>query len=554
MVGARLELVWPNKEKFLLSPKDADGKPVWVERDHPAAHEVRLTEFTGASGEVNDEDPFADNLLFTGDSLDVLRILAETPEYRRRYRGKVKLIYIDPPFNTGQTFEHYDDWMEHSTWLSFMRDRLLLIKELLAPDGSIWVHLDDVEQHRMRMLMDEIFGGDSFAGSIIWERTDKPKADTNRFSTRHDIVHVFSGSSFVANKVRHEVKSSAYNKIDEDGERYRAIPLRKEGSNSLRTDRPNMWFPLTAPDGSEVYPHKGDGSEGRWRWGKSTYDERTPEVDWVVRSDGDWEPRTRVYLAGERSIGASTIWPFSEVGSNIDAKREIAALLPGISSFSTPKPERLLERVIRIASNPGDIVLDCFGGSGTTAAVAHKMGRRWVTAEILPETVAKFTRARLEKVVAGEDVGGITKGVGWVGGGGFRSVTVAPSMYEVTPLGLMLSDEANDEDFAEAMAGQLGFDWLPKADSMLCGTRGRMRLAVLDNSVGLEETRQILAELTEKQRVTIVAKVVLPGVEELIAQESKGSRVLKAPRDVLITRGRSRRQQRLSEIPSGAVE
>jgi adenine-specific DNA-methyltransferase len=182
------------------------------------------------------------------------------------------------------------------------------------------------------------------------------------------------------------------------------------------------------------------------------------------------------------------------------------------------------------------------------------MGRRWVTAEILTETVEKFTRARLEKVVAGEDAGGITKAVGWAGGGGFRSVTVAPSMYEVTPLGLMLSEQANDGDFAEAMAGQLGFDWLPVADSMLCGTRGRMRLAVLDNSVGVEEARQILAELTENQRVTIVAKVVLPGVEELIAQESKGSRVLKAPRDVLVTRGRSRRQQREASTPAETVK
>ena len=148
---ARLELVWPGKDKFLLVPKDVDGKPVWVERDHPAASEVRLTDVTGSVGEVPNE-PFNANLLFTGDSLDVLRVLTDVPGYRSRYRGKVKLVYIDPPFNTGQAFEHYDDWMEHSTWLSFMRERLLLIRELLAPDGSVWVHLDDAEQHRMRLL------------------------------------------------------------------------------------------------------------------------------------------------------------------------------------------------------------------------------------------------------------------------------------------------------------------------------------------------------------------------------------------------------------------
>lgn len=115
MTGSRLELLWPGKDKFLLVPKDEAGKPVWVERDHPAASEVRLSDFTGKVGEVPD-DPYAANLLFTGDSLDVLRILCEVPEYRSHYRGKIRLVYIDPPFNTGQAFEHYDDWMEHSTW------------------------------------------------------------------------------------------------------------------------------------------------------------------------------------------------------------------------------------------------------------------------------------------------------------------------------------------------------------------------------------------------------------------------------------------------------
>ena len=137
----RLELVWPGKDQFLLTPSGDNGKPVWVEPDHPAAHEVRISDLTGAYGTVDETDPYADNLLFTGDGLDVLRILTEVPEYRQHYRGKVKLIYIDPPFNTGQTFTHYDDWMEHSTWLSFMRDRLLLAKDLLsrmAPFGYTW--------------------------------------------------------------------------------------------------------------------------------------------------------------------------------------------------------------------------------------------------------------------------------------------------------------------------------------------------------------------------------------------------------------------------------
>ena len=185
MTSPRLELVWPGKDKFLLVPKDETGKPVWVKRDHPAASEVRLTDVTGSVGEVPAE-PLDANLLFTGDSLEVLRVLTEVPEYRSRYRGKVKLVYIDPPFNTGQAFEHYDDWMEHSTWLSFMRERLLLIRELLAPDGSVWVHLDDAEQHRMRLLMDEVFGPQNFIANVVWQKAYSPKNSARHLSVDQD--------------------------------------------------------------------------------------------------------------------------------------------------------------------------------------------------------------------------------------------------------------------------------------------------------------------------------------------------------------------------------
>jgi adenine-specific DNA-methyltransferase len=225
MSSTRLELVWPNKDKFLLSPQDDNGKPVWVERTHPAAREVRLADFIEAAGEVSQERPESDNLLFLGDSLDALRILNESPAFRREYRGKVKLIYIDPPFNTGQTFEHYDDWMEHSTWLSFMRDRLFLMKDLLSPDGSIWIHLDDAEQHRMRLLLDEVFGGDNFVANVIWQKSDSPRMDTKSVSVSHDIITVFRRSDqFRMNRISLDGPQDHYDKVDELGRRY-YIPL-----------------------------------------------------------------------------------------------------------------------------------------------------------------------------------------------------------------------------------------------------------------------------------------------------------------------------------------
>jgi adenine-specific DNA-methyltransferase len=540
-MSARLELVWPGKDKFLLVPKDESGKPVWVEPDHPAAREVRLTDFTAQYGEVNDEDPYADNLLFTGDSLDVLRVLREVPEYARHYRGKVKLVYIDPPFNTGQTFAHYDDWMEHSTWLSFMRDRLLLIKDLLATDGSVWIHLDDAEVHRMRCLMDEVFGAENFVATLIWEKVYAPRNDAKQFSASHDFVLVYSRTSgWVVNReARTELHNANYKNPDNDPRG--PWTSGDYTTNKTKEQRPNLWYPITRPaDNAEIWP----AAHLTWRFSRETHDINVANGDVWWGSEGtNATPRFKRRLDVVPDIVPTTLWKHVDVGHTDAAKKEIKALFPSSASlFSTPKPERFMERILQIASNPGDIVLDCFGGSGSTAAVAHKMGRRWVTTEILPDTVAAFTSPRLQKVATGDDGGGISEAVGWNGGGGFRQVSIAPSIYEITSLGVLLADWATNGKFARAVAGQLGFEWQSERYAPFCGVRGRMRLAVFDSAVGIEEAREVIAALDERERVTIVSKVLLPGVEEFVAEQSKGSRVKKAPRDLLV--GRSRRVRR----------
>ena len=542
--NARLELTWPNKAKFLLAPEGVDGRPVWVERDHPAAHEVRLSEFTGAVGEVDEGDPYAANLLFTGDSLDVLRILCEVPEYRRHYRGKIKLIYIDPPFNTGQTFEHYDDWMEHSTWLSFMRDRLVLMRELLAPDGSIWVHLDDAEVHRMRCLLDEVFGGPNCIATVVWQKADSPRMDAKQFSTSHDTLLIYGRNpNWEPNRRdQEEVDTETFQYVEPDGRRFNSSPLRKWGTNSARADRPNLWYPITGPDGVEYWPIKPDGTEGNWRWQASKVAADAHLLHWIDKGSG-MQPYVKEYADSERKpLPPVTWWDNSEYGHNRSAKAHSKQLFGRQQAFATPKPEQMLAEVIFISTGASDIVLDIFGGSGTTAAVAQKMGRRWVTAEILPETVAAFTRPRLEKVVAGEDPGGITESVGWAGGGGFRCVEVGPSMYEVDEDLVLLAPWATNGKFAKAVAGQLGFEWQSKKHAPFCGVRGRMRLAVLDGAVGPEEVREITSALGEGERVTIVAKVVLPETEEVLRDISKGSRVRKAPRDLLVDSARKGRR------------
>lgn len=340
-----LELVWPNKDKFLLSPKDDAGKPIWVERTHPAASEVRLVDFTGHHGQVGPENArVSDNLLFTGDSLDVLRVLAEHPEFKREYRGKVKCVYIDPPFNTGQAFEHYDDWMEHSTWLSFMRDRLLLIKELLAPDGSVWVHLDDAEQHRMRCLMDEVFGVGQFVATVVWQ---KRYSRDNRpaFGAVHDYMNVYAPSGGDWKRHRNRlVRTGAKeyrNPTNDPRGPWRVIPMTAQGF------RPNQMYEIVSPAGVVHRPPKGRC----WGMVQATFGEHLAAGRVYFGLDGRAQPGIVRYLGEDEGLVPWTWWPHEEVGHTDEAKKEVLGLFPDVEAFGTPKPERLIERVTHIATS-----------------------------------------------------------------------------------------------------------------------------------------------------------------------------------------------------------
>lgn len=544
---SRLELSWPGKDQFLLTPRDGDGKPVWVERTHPAAAEVRAASLNATVGEPGAESAYDDNLLFVGDSLDVLRILTEVPEYRRRYRGNVKCVYIDPPFNTGQAFEHYDDWMEHSTWLSFMHDRLRLILDLLANDGTVWVQLDDAEVHRMRLLLDEVFGMDNFIADLTVEMNPKGRQLDKFFAGSNDRILVYAKNRNAATLdtgSRENVNTDDFPKVEPDGRRFRYLPLRNTNKRFNPTTARTMAYALygnpltgqvaTAPfEGAQaVWPVFGDLTPAVWRWSPPKVDAQAIELECRVvsgRQGSRIDIFQKDYLTEDRTKKLKTIWASADIGSSDEGKRELKVL--GINGFDTPKPERLMKRIIEIAAGPGDIIVDVFGGSCTTAAVAHKLGRRWVTSEISQSTVDSFALPRLSKVVAGEDQGGVTATLGWTGGGGFRTVEVAPSMYQATPFGVMLSDDAQGERFARSVAGQLGFTWQP--DGIFCGRRGRMLLAVFDGPVGREEVHKVVAELADNERATIVAKVVLAEAETTLANLSKGSRIKKAPRDVL---------------------
>lgn len=520
----RLTLSWANKDRALLSHGETGYE--WVDRDDPRVREVRLLEEVARVGDVRGDA--SDNLLIRGDSLDALRALVHSPEYASEYRGKVKLVYTDPPFNTGQAFEHYDDSLEHSVWLGMMRERLVLIRDLLAPDGSVWVHLDDAEMAYCKVLMDEVFGRANFIATVVWEKADSPRNSARYLSVDQDYVLIYAGSAevWVPNKL---ARTAAVNEkyTNPDGD-----PNGPWFADNLRANKPYSLgrFEVVGPTGIKFEAPKGK----YWRISKDRFDALNEEGRIYWGRDGSAFPTYKRYLSEVGDMVPRTFWSNTETGSNRSSSNEMKRLFPGIESFSTPKPERLLERVIHIATNPGDIVVDVFAGSGTTAAVAHKMGRRWVTAELNENTADTFTKPRLEKVVKGEDPGGITESVGWAGGGGFRDLRVADSVWDVIVdkygTVALAAEGVSHEKLSRAVAAQLGF--LPVEHDLFVGAKGRSRLAVVNGVVDAVAIHDIVSALAEGETAVVAALAATDTAEATLRELSRGSRLLKLPIDL----------------------
>lgn len=440
----RLELNWVGKEnRPKLEPR------ILLEDPALSYH---------AKHRVTDKDLF-DNQLIQGDNLLALKALEAD------YTGKVKCVFIDPPYNTGSAFTHYDDGLEHSIWLSMMRDRLDIIRRLLADDGSLWITIDDNEAHYLKVMCDEIFGRSNFVSNIIWQKAYSVRMDAKSISMDHDHVLAYRKSdAFSILKLSAEQETQQFSLYDPLVDKYyRKRSLRKEGANSLRSDRPNLFYEIEAPDGTKVLPIKPNGIEGNWRWGKTTYlkniQEQPNMVEWL-EVKGKWEIYVKQYKEDDAKRPPSSVWPSNEVGHNHEAKEEVKSFNP-FDVFATPKPERLLKRVLEIATSPDDLVLDSFAGSGTTGAVAHKMGRRWIMVE-LGEHAHTHIVPRLRKVIDGTDAGGITKDAAWTGGGGFRYYRLAPSLLEQDRWGNWVINKAyNAEMLTEALCKLEGFTYAP---------------------------------------------------------------------------------------------
>jgi adenine-specific DNA-methyltransferase len=360
-----------------------------------------------------------DNKIIYGDNLSALYALA--PEFS----GRIKCVFIDPPYNTGQVFNHYADRLESSEWLSFMRDRLEIIKELLSDDGALWITIDDNEAHYLKVVCDEIFGRPNFVANVIWQKKHSPLNHARWLSADHDHVLLFAKNKkrWRPNLLpRSEAANARYKNPDNDPRGpWAASDL------SAHSKKPAGSYSIVAPSGRVVNPPVNRS------WGVSQEKFKQLVADnrvWFGAS-GDNAPRRKKFIREvKQGITPKTIWTHPEVGHTSDAKKEVIAFNHK-NVFATPKPEKLLMRILHLSTNTGDLVLDAFAGSGTTGAVAHKMGRRWIMME-MGEHCHTHMLPRLKKVIEGEDPGGISKTVNWQGGGGFQFYQLTPQREAAT--------------------------------------------------------------------------------------------------------------------------
>lgn len=379
----QIRLVWPGKGVF---------------ETRPARALVEVEQFLSDKGQDASQ-----NLVVAGDARDAL------PPLLARFEGKVNLVYIDPPFLTGQMFENYDDRYERSLWLNEMLETFRLLEKFLADDGTMWVHLDSNMSHYAKVVLDSIFTFQGFVGEVIWQKADSPRMDAKQFSSSHDYLLVYSKTpGWQPKKMAPPEEDASFTEVDADNRRFRTSPLRKWGKNSARADRPNLWYSIKAPTdidhpdaGKDIWPIKPNGDEGNWRWKREKAARDKYLLVWADKGSG-LQPYVISYQDEQQKRPPTTLWLNTEVGHNREAKAHLKRLF-GPTPFATPKPERLLSRILELSTDVGDLVLDCFAGSGTAGTAAHKLGRHFLLVERQSKTAREITTERLKKVMRGED-------------------------------------------------------------------------------------------------------------------------------------------------------
>ena len=537
----KLELTWIGKEKRpRLEPR------VLIEDAAKSHH---------AATRRRDGKDIFDNMLIHGDNLLALKALEQ------QFTGQVKCIYIDPPYNTGTAFTHYDDGLEHSIWLGLMRERLELLYKLLANDGSLWISIDDREEAYLKVVCDEVFGRENFVANIAWQRTYSKRNDSKGIPSEVEHILVYSKTEgwMPYRLTRTKDMNEGYTSIDGDTKEWSSVTINAPGAKSHTGMVYAIQHPIT---GALIYPPVGRC----WSFGQQQlFDYMSEWADYELKPLPDYEKRVGIcgeganvpetinaillknpkeaktlaverfrlgvekkkpwpmlYFTGKGSGGirrkqyldssagrvATNLWMFEEVGHTEEAKREIFALFGAKDAFDTPKPERLIKRILEVATKEGDLVLDSFLGSGTTAAVAHKMGRRWIGIELLDHCYTNCA-PRMNKVIDGEDAGGITKAVGWKGGGGYRFYELAPTLIKKDKWGQeVINKDYNPAMLAEAVCKLEGYAYAPSATEYFIHGHSTERsfIYVTTNFIRRAELDDISEQVGAKRSLLICCK------------------------------------------------
>ena len=441
----------------------------WLTRDEDiravSRTPYRLLEETRdlSSGDIDSE-----NMLIQGDNLEALKALLPF------YSGRVKCIYIDPPYNTRSAFQHYDDNLEHTRWLSVMWPRLELLCELLAEDGSIWVSIDDNEGHYLKVVMDEIFGRKNFITNVVWQKSYTSNQTAKFISDTHDHILLYArdvANMSVGKVERTEEQKKTFKNSDNDPRG----PWKAENLSAGKYYAAGQ-FEIAGPTGMRFFPPRNR----YWRMNRETYESWLSDGRITFGIKGEGRPMLKKFLwEMDNGLTPNTWWAHQDVGSNKLASTDLKSLFPGQEVFGNPKPEALISRILQLATNPGDLVLDSFLGSGTTAAVAHKMGRRYIGIEMGDHAITHCA-PRLRKVIEGEQ-GGISKSVGWKGGGGFRFYRLGPPVFDEE--GHIRRDVRYPVLAAHVWFSETGRPWNGSEDSPLLGLHDGRAYALLYNGI-----------------------------------------------------------------------
>ena len=507
-----------------MSNKKQKLELTWIGKDEELKLEPRIL-IEDPSKSYGDKS--SENMLIHGDNLLALKALEQD------FAGRIKCIYIDPPYNTGKAFDKYDDGIEHSIWLSLMRPRIELLYGLLASEGLIWISLDDIEVHYMKILCDEIFGRNNFIASLPTIMNLKGNNDEFGFAGTHEYTLVYAKNKPTAKIGNFEIDEEGMEDWEEDdiGFYKRGANLKATGTNAPREKRPNLFYPLFVSTGDDVFITRQsdsdievlpitDGKEMSWRWSKEKVMNEPHNI--IIVRNGE---NTSVYKKQRPEIGElpskkpKTLFYKPEYSSGNGTAQLKKLFGDVVSAFPYPKPEDLISDFITLSTAPGDLILDSFLGSGTTAAVATKLGRKWIGIE-MGEHASTLCVPRMRLVIDGKDNGGISKKVAWQGGGGFKFYNLASSLLRKDSFGNFVIDENyNANMLAAAMCKHEGFKFYP--DEMLYWKHGKSTetdfIFVTTGFITAEQLDKVHSEMKAGESLLICAKAYAPECENHFA-------------------------------------